>query len=71
MAEQNTSNEIKQASFFIVAALSPSFLISLICVLLYLFTAFPELKEPVSHLITSLLMKAGVKSSEPTANSEK
>lgn len=53
-------NEIKVSSFFVVAALSPSFLISVICVFLYLVTAFPEIKEPVSNIIANLLRKAGI-----------
>lgn len=60
---QSVASQIKASSFFVVAALSPSFLISLICVLLYLFTVFPELKEPVSNILTNLLMKAGIKTS--------
>lgn len=49
--------EIKRSSFFIVGALCPSFLISFICVLLYLFSLFPELREPVSEYISSLLQR--------------
>lgn len=61
--EQSVANQIKASSFFVVAALSPSFLISLICVFLYLFVVFPELKEPVSNILANLLLKAGVKTS--------
>lgn len=53
-------NEIKVSSFFVVAALSPSFLISVVCVFLYLVTAFPEVKEPVSNIIANLLVKVGI-----------
>lgn len=60
---QSVANQIKASSFFVVAALSPSFLISLICVFLYLFTVFPELKEPVSNVLSNLLLKAGIKTS--------
>lgn len=67
-SEENTSiaSQIKASSFFVVAALSPSFLISLLCVFLYLFTVFPELKEPASNILTNLLMRAGIKSSAGT-----
>jgi hypothetical protein len=61
--KQSVANQIKASSFFVVASLSPSFLISLICVFLYLFTVFPELKEPVSSILASLLLKAGIKTS--------
>lgn len=65
--QQTLSDQIKTSSFFVVAALSPNFLISLICVFLYLITAFPELKEPVSNVLTNLLLKAGIKTSQPEA----
>lgn len=54
-------NQVKVSSFFVVAALSPSFLISLLCVFAYLVTQFPEIKEPVSNVISNLLARAGVK----------
>lgn len=60
---QSVTDQVKMSSFFVVAALSPNFLISLICAFLYLITAFPELKEPVSNVIASLLLKVGVKPS--------
>lgn len=68
---QSVTNQIKASSFFVVAALSPSFLISLICVFLYLFTIFPELKEPVSNVIANLLARAGIKSESSTDTEEK
>jgi hypothetical protein len=68
---QSVTNQIKASSFFVVAALSPSFLISLICVFLYLFTVFPELKEPVSNILANLLLKAGIKSSPNEQPEEK
>lgn len=67
----SVTNQIKASSFFVVAALSPSFLISLICVFLYLFTVFPELKEPVSNVLANLLLKAGIKSQIDTESTEK
>ena len=60
MDSQKIVSEIRTSSFFVIAALSPSFLISLVCVLLYLVTAFPEIKEPLSNAITNLLKRAGV-----------
>lgn len=68
---QSVTNQIKASSFFVVAALSPSFLISLICVLLYLFTVFPELKEPVSNILANLLLRAGIKTSTEVTPEEK
>ena len=59
-------DQVKISSYFVVAALSPSFLVSLICVFLYLIAAFPEVKEPITDIITNLLAKAGVKT--PTVN---
>jgi len=53
--KQTIAEQIKVSSFFVVAALSPSFLISLICVLLYLVTAFPEIKKPLTAFLTDLL----------------
>lgn len=67
----SVTNQIKASSFFVVAALSPSFLISLICVFLYLFTVFPELKEPVSNVLANLLLKAGIKTQIDTESTEK
>lgn len=67
---QSVANQIKASSFFVVAALSPSFLISLICVFLYLFTIFPELKEPVSNVLTNLLLKAGIRTSTDSSKDE-
>lgn len=67
---QSIVNQVKVSSFFVVAALSPSFLISLICVLLYLVTVFPDIKEPISNVISNLLVKAGVKTASPTAEGE-
>ena len=58
---QSVINQVKASSFFVVAALSPSFLISLFCVFLYLVTVFPEIKEPVSNVISNLLARAGIK----------
>ena len=69
--KQSVTNQIKASSFFVVAALSPSFLISLICVLLYLFTVFPELKEPVSNILANLLLRAGIKTSTEVTPEEK
>lgn len=63
-------NEIKRSSFFIVGALSPSFLISFICVLLYLFSLFPELKEPVSEYISSLLQRVKQKNAGSQSGAE-
>lgn len=67
--KSSVTNQIKASSFFVVAALSPSFFISLVCVFLYLFTVFPELKEPVSNILANLLLKAGIKS-PPTEQPE-
>lgn len=67
---QSIVNQVKVSSFFVVAALSPSFLISLICVLLYLVTVFPDIKEPISNVISNLLVKAGVKTSPSTTEGE-
>ena len=64
--KQPIIDQIKISSFFVVAALSPSFLISLLCVFLYLITAFPEIKEPVQNIIANLLLKVGVKNTEAT-----
>jgi hypothetical protein len=61
--DTNTKEIVKQvqsSSLFVVAALSPSFLISIICVFIYLTTQFPEIKEPISNVIASLLSKAGI-----------
>lgn len=60
--ENSLVKEIKSSSLFIVAALSPNFLISVICVFLYLANTFPEIKEPVSNAIANLLRKAGISS---------
>lgn len=60
MENQDTktiAEQIKISSFFVVAALSPSFLISLACVILYLFSAFPEVKEPVSNYLKNLFSR--------------
>lgn len=65
--DTNTKEIIKQvqsSSLFVVAALSPSFLISVICVFIYLTTQFPEIKEPISNIIVNLLTKAGIKVTE-------
>lgn len=64
--KQSIADQIKISSFFVVAALSPSFLISLLCVFLYLITAFPEVKEPVQNIIANLLLKVGVNKAEAT-----
>ena len=61
-------NQVKVSSFFVVAALSPSFLISLLCVFAYLITQFPEIKEPVSNVISNLLARAGVKPNQQDTN---
>jgi hypothetical protein len=61
---QSIAEQIKISSFFVVAALSPSFLISLLCVFLYLVTAFPEVKEPIQNIISNLLLKMGASSSK-------
>lgn len=61
---QSIINQVKVSSFFVVAALSPSFLISLLCVFAYLITQFPEIKEPVSNIISNLLVRAGVKTNQ-------
>lgn len=63
---QSIIKQVQTSSFFVVAALSPSFLISLLCVFAYLITQFPEIKEPVSNAISNLLDKAGVKTSANT-----
>ena len=55
--KQFITEQIKASSFFVVAALSPSFLISLICVALYLFTVFPDLKGQASEIVSSFLSK--------------
>lgn len=60
VSQETILKEIKQSSFFIVAALSPSFLISVVSVFFYLTIAYPEIKEPVSNAISNLLKKAGV-----------
>jgi len=59
--KSSITNQIKISSLFIVAALSPSFLISLLCILAYLVTQFPEVKEPLRGLVVNFLRKAGAK----------
>lgn len=60
MDSKEIVKEIKTSSLFVVAALSPNFLISVICVFIYLTTQYPEVKEPISNVITNLLSKAGI-----------
>ena len=60
MDSKEIVKEIKTSSLFVVAALSPNFLISVICVFIYLTTQYPEVKEPISNAITNLLGKAGI-----------
>lgn len=60
MDSKEIVKEIKTSSLFVVAALSPNFLVSVICVFIYLTTQYPEVKEPISNIITNLLNKAGI-----------
>lgn len=64
--------DIKSAAYFVVAILSPSTLISFLCLLFYLFTVFPELKAPFINSVTKLFssVKAKANSTEDDSNSE-
>lgn len=45
------SVEVRNAALFIVAALSPSFLVSVIAVLVYLTTSYPSLRKVVDSYL--------------------
>lgn len=51
----NTSIEVRNAALFVVAALSPSFLISVLAVLVYLSNSYPALGAVVNKLIEDVV----------------
>jgi hypothetical protein len=51
----NTSIEVRNAALFVVAALSPNFLISVIAVLVYLSNSYPALGSVVNKIIESAI----------------
>jgi hypothetical protein len=51
----NTSVEVRNAALFVVAALSPSFLISVLAVLVYLSNSYPALGSVVNKLIENAI----------------
>lgn len=64
--------DLKLTAYFIIAALSPNYLVSLFCVFLYIFTLFPELKGPFSKFVSGLFssVKAKANGTEDDSNSE-
>lgn len=57
MNSDDITKTIKTSSLFVVAALSPSTIVSLVCIGLYALEVLPEIKAPVSNLITGLLSR--------------
>jgi hypothetical protein len=55
--QDQVSVEVRNAALFVVAALSPSFLVSVIAILLYLTTSYPSLRQVVDSYLSKYLLK--------------
>lgn len=59
-----TSVEVRNAALFVVAALSPSFLISVLAVIVYLSNSYPAIGSIVNKTIENLVGKLSKRDSE-------
>lgn len=59
-----TSVEVRNAALFVVAALSPSFLISVIAVIVYLSNSYPAMGSVVNKVIENFAGRFSNKDSE-------